>query len=56
MTDKEYRRGSDAVRAAWFEYKKSNPNDKLSVVSFVAGWNAAMAEVKKVVDLSFVYR
>jgi hypothetical protein len=41
MTAIEYRKGSDAVRAAWFAYKDAGGHN---IPAFVAGWNAAKAE------------
>lgn len=37
-----YRKGSKKLREAWFAYKKLHRHTTLSVVSFAAGWNAAM--------------
>ena len=47
-----YRKTDDALKKAWFafknEFKKANPSVKtLSVVSFVAGWNACQDKKKE---------
>ena len=36
-----YRQGGEAVRNAWFAYKKAGGHN---IPAFVAGWNAAMAQ------------
>lgn len=41
-----YRAGSEAAKDAWFAYKKADPYGAVSVSSFVAGYNAAIAAVK----------
>ena len=41
-----YRKGGEAVRNAWFAFKKDNTDctqHPKKVTSFVAGWNAALA-------------
>ena len=45
--DINYRKTDSEIRAAWFAFKKANPNTKLSVFSFVAGYNAALAKIEK---------
>lgn len=37
----DYRKADHDLRKAWFEYKKNNPNQKLRLLDFAAGWNAA---------------
>ncbi len=44
MNDINYRAGGEAVRRAWFAYRATNPYPPLSLVSFVAGYNAALAD------------
>ena len=36
-----YRETSEELKAAWFAYKETNPDTTLSLVDFVAGFNAA---------------
>lgn len=47
----DYRKGSDDLKKAWFEYKKSNPNKdpntKLRLVDFAAGYNACLQKDNK---------
>ena len=43
----DYRKGGDEVRKAWFAYVQSLPEgSEPSVISFAAGFNAAMAELE----------
>lgn len=40
LTKLEYRKGGDAVREAYFRWRKETPWEDHRVVSFVAGYNA----------------
>ncbi len=46
MDANEYLKTDDACRKAWFEYKdliaRHNPTKVIQLVTFVAGWNAAI--------------
>ena len=52
----KYRQSSEEIAKAWFEYVKANPNllTKPSVLSFVAGYNAAMANLKNTANKALV--
>jgi len=41
-----YRKSSKALQAAWFNYKDAHPEAKTSLVSFAAGFNAALSSVE----------
>jgi hypothetical protein len=42
-TDIQYKKSSDELKAAWFSYKETKPTSTMSLVSFAAGFNAAIA-------------
>ncbi len=45
----DYRKTGDGLTKAWFKYKKFKKETckTISVVDFIAGWNAALTKIKE---------
>jgi len=47
IKENNYRKASEELKKAWFEYKKNHPGTTLSLVDFAAGFNSATQNYEK---------
>tara|TARA_R110000824_G_scaffold353298_3_gene540466 strand:+ start:1748 stop:1951 length:204 start_codon:yes stop_codon:yes gene_type:complete len=44
--DMNYRKGGAGVQTAYFKWRRETPEEKHSVIGFVAGYNAALKDME----------